>query len=64
MGQRLSSLVVAIVLAAVLWYLLQRLVIVILVPMPWWLLLAIILGLVLAVEHFAYKAFGGRRRSW
>jgi len=52
---RVSSLLLAIAAAIVLWYVLTRLRIVVFVPMPWWGLALLILGailvLYLALDH-------------
>jgi succinate dehydrogenase hydrophobic anchor subunit len=53
--ERLSSLLLVIVVVAGLWFVLSRLRIVVLVPMPWWGLALLILGaivaLYLALDH-------------
>ena len=55
MKDRVSSLLLAIAAAIVLWYVLTRLRIVVFVPMPWWGLALLILGailvLYLALDH-------------
>lgn len=55
MKERLSSLLLTIVVVAVLWFVLSRLRIVVLVPVPWWGLALLILGaivvLYLALDH-------------
>ena len=55
MKDRVSSLLLTIAAAIVLWYVLTRLRIVVFVPMPWWGLALLILGailvLYLALDH-------------
>ena len=59
MKERLSSLLVVIVVGAVLWFVLSRLRIVVFVPVPWWGLALFILGAVmvlyLALDHLINK---------
>jgi hypothetical protein len=54
-GNRLSSLLAAILAVAVLWFILSRLRIVVFVNLPWWGLLLLILvpvvALFLAIDH-------------
>jgi hypothetical protein len=55
MKNRLSGLLLAVAIVAVLWFVLSRLRIVIFVPVPWWGLALLILGailvLYLALDH-------------
>jgi hypothetical protein len=57
--ERLSSLLVVIVVGAVLWFVLSRLRIVVFVPVPWWGLGLFILGAIvvvyLALDHLINK---------
>lgn len=59
MKERLSSLLVVIVVGAVLWFVLSRLRIVVFVPVPWWGLGLFILGAIvvvyLALDHLINK---------
>jgi hypothetical protein len=58
--ERLSSLLLAIVVVAVLWFVLSRLRVVVFVPVSWWGLALFILGailvLYLALDHLINRA--------
>ena len=55
MKDRVSSLLLAIAAAIVLWYVLTRLRIVVFVPMPWWAMVLLVVGaivvLYLVLDH-------------
>ena len=57
--ERLSSLLLAIVVVAVLWFVLSRLIVVVFVPVPWWglalFILVAILVLYLALDHLIHR---------
>jgi hypothetical protein len=62
MRDRLISALIAVILVAVAWQILQRMFLVVVVQLPWWVLAIGLIVLALAIEHFVRGALGRRRR--
>ncbi len=61
MRERLISALIAVILVAIGWQILQRMFLVVVVQLPWWVLAIGLLVLGLAIEHFVRSAISGRR---